>query len=129
MILVLVGTNPYSFNRLVKAVDGYARANNEKVFIQIGHTKYEPKYSEYAPFLEKSQLIEKIKEAEFVITQGGFGGISDCLSLGKTVIAVPRKPAMGESPDDQEEIVRALEQESRLIGVYDIAELEAPIHI
>ena len=127
MILVLVGTNPYSFDRLVKAVDDYARAKNEKVFIQLGYTKYEPKCAEYAQFLEKPALIKIIEEAELVIAQGGFGGIADCLALGKKVIAVPRKPGLGESPDDQEEIVRALEQENRLTGVYDIADLEASI--
>lgn len=128
MIIVLVGTNPYSFDRLVKAVDDYARAHNEKVFIQLGHTKYEPKYSEYVPFLKKSALIMKIEEAELVIIQGGFGGIADCLSLEKRVIAVPRKPELREAPDDQEELVRALEMEGRLIGVYDINDLPAAIN-
>lgn len=127
MILVLLGTNPYSFTRLAKAADRYAEKSMEKVFIQLGHTNYLPLSAGYKDFLSKQDIINMIDEAEIVITQGGFGSIADCLRAGKKVVAVPRKPELNESPDQQEELVRELEKLDRLIGVYDIEELPEAI--
>ena len=76
---------------------------------------------------EKKLKENKIKEAEIIVTQGGFGSIADCLRVGKKVVAVPRKPEFKESPDRQEELVRELEKLGRLVGVYDIDELPEAI--
>jgi len=123
LILVLLGTNPYSFSRLAKAADTYAENSKENVFIQLGHTKYLPLRASYKDFLSKQDVINKISEAEIVITQGGFGSIADCLRAGKKVVAVPRKPELREATDQQEELVRELEKLGRLVGVYDIDKL------
>ena len=105
MILVLIGTNPYSFHRLAEAADRYAKECGEEMFIQLGHTDYSPVHSKYKRFLNKQELLEKIDDASLVISQGGFGSIADCLERGKRVVAVPRKPELKESPDRQEELV------------------------
>ncbi len=123
MILVLVGTNPYSFDRLVRAVDEYAFENEEPFFIQLGHTNYIPKNASHARFLDKEEILQKIRESSLVITQGGFGSIADCLREGKKVVAVPRKPELNEAPDRQEELVRELERLGKLVGVYEIDQL------
>jgi UDP-N-acetylglucosamine transferase subunit ALG13 len=127
LILTLVGTNPYSFERLVRGVDDYAPKCEEEIFIQLGHTSYIPKNARYQRFLEKREILAKIKEASLVITQGGFGSIADCLREGKRIVAVPRNPELQESHDIQEEIVRELERQGRLVGVYEIEELPAAI--
>ena len=127
MILVLLGTNPYSFTRLARAADRFAEKSLEKVFIQLGHTNYLPINASYKGFLSKQDIINKIDEAEIVITQGGFGSIADCLRAGKKVVAVPRKPELNESLDQQEELVREMEKLDRLIGVYDIEMLPQAI--
>ncbi len=127
MILVLTGTNPYSFERLVEAADQYARETKEEMFIQLGHTDYKPIYACYERFLSRSNLMEKIRLADLIISQGGFGSIADCLIAGKTLIAVPRKPELNESPDVQEELVLELEKHGRLLAVYDIEQLESAI--
>ena len=127
MILVLLGTNPYSFSRLAKAVDAYAKGSGEEVFIQLGHTDYIPLYADYVRFLPKQALLERIKGADIVVTQGGFGAIGDCLLVGKKVVAAPRRPEFRESPDRQEELVRELEGLGRLIAVYDIDDLPEAI--
>jgi len=129
LITVLVGTNPYNFNRLVQFMDDYAKATGEEIFIQLGHTEYHPSFSRYERFLSKNELIEKVRQAEIVITQGGFGSIADCLIEGKKVIAVPRKPELNEAPDRQEELVRELEKQGRIIGVYEIENLPAAIEL
>jgi UDP-N-acetylglucosamine transferase subunit ALG13 len=123
LILVLLGTNPYSFFRLARAADAYAAESQEEVFIQLGHTQYAPLKAKYKRFLSKQELLEKIREADLAITQGGFGSIADCLLAGKKVVAVPRKPELKESPDRQEELVRELEKLERLVGVYNIDQL------
>ena len=127
MILVLVGTNPYSFDRLVRAMDDYAAITDEEIFIQLGHTAYIPKNARHQRFLEKQEILKKIMEASLVITQGGYGSIADCLRAGKRIVAVPRKPELKEAPDRQEELVRELERLGRLVGVYDIKDLPAAI--
>ena len=123
LILVLLGTNPYSFERLAKAADAYAAQIEDEMFIQIGHTAYVPENAAYQPFLDQEALKQKIKTADLIITQGGFGSIADCLMAQKKVVAVPRKPELNEAPDVQEELVRQLEKMGRLIGVYDISKL------
>ncbi|GAM10717.1 hypothetical protein OR1_03010 [Geobacter sp. OR-1] len=128
MILVLVGTNPYCFERLVRAVDLYAEQSGEDLFVQLGHTAYIPRYASHRRFLEKSAVHEKILQSELVITQGGFGSIADCLRAGKKVVAVPRKPELNEAPDCQEELVRELERLGLVTGVYDIADLPRAIN-
>jgi UDP-N-acetylglucosamine transferase subunit ALG13 len=124
LILVLLGTNPYSFSRLARAADEYADVYKKEMFIQLGNTRdYLPRNSQYKHFSGKQQLLKKIEEAEIVITQGGFGSIADCLLAGKKVVAVPRQPELNESPDQQEELVRELEKIGRVVGVYQIADL------
>lgn len=123
MILVLVGTNPYSFERLVRAADDYARTCSEPVFIQLGNTAYEPRYAQYTTFLTSQEVEQKIREASVVICQGGFGSIADSLREGKKVVAVPRKPELNEAPDRQEELVRELERLGLIIAVYEIDRL------
>jgi len=123
MILVLVGTNPYSFDRMVRAVDEYALDSGDDIFIQLGNTNYIPRNGQYKRFLDKEEVFAKIKEADLVITQGGFGSIADCLKQGKKVVAIPRKPELREAPDKQEELVREFEKLGRLVGVYEIENL------
>lgn len=127
LIFVLVGTNPYSFDRLVRAVDQYAFQSGDDVFVQLGHTAYIPLHAKYMRFLEKGEVNQKILESELVITQGGFGSIADCLRAGKKVVSVPRKPEFNESPDYQEELVRELEILGLVTAVYDIADLNDAI--
>ena len=128
MILVLLGTNPYSFSRLARAMDEYAKASGKEVFIQLGNTAdFAPTTAGYERFLGKKELLEIVREAEVIVTQGGFGSVADCLLAGKRVVAVPRKPELGEAPDDQEELVRELERVGRVTGVYDIGELPSAI--
>jgi UDP-N-acetylglucosamine transferase subunit ALG13 len=127
LILVLVGTNPYSFDRLVRAVDKYAVGTDEDVFVQLGNTGYKPINCRFERFLDKEDIIRKIREASVVITQGGFGSIADCLREGKPTVAVPRKPELREAPDRQEDLVRELASLGRVVGVYEIEDLPEAI--
>jgi nucleoside-diphosphate-sugar epimerase/UDP-N-acetylglucosamine transferase subunit ALG13 len=108
-------------------MDKFAMESGERVFVQLGSTPFKPIHCEYVRFIKKDRLMEKIQAAEMVICQGGFGSIRDALAAGKPVIAVPRKPELGESPDIQEELVRELEAAGRVLAVYDIGTLFSTI--
>lgn len=127
MILVLLGTNPYSFERLARAVDELAARHGWDVFIQMGNTPYQPKHCQYATFLPRAEVAAKARECELMIVQGGTGSIHEGLAAGKPVVAVPRRPQLGESQDYQEDLVRAMEAQGRLLGVYEIDQLEVVI--
>ena len=127
VIVVLIGTGPDSFERLVRPLDDLAQENGWDVFIQLGHTPYEPRHCKFERFVARDVLLKIIDSADLVITQGGYGGIRDALLFEKPIVAVPRDPALNESPDYQDEMVRAMEQQGYLIGVYEIGELAAAI--
>lgn len=127
MILVLAGTNPYPFTRLLRAVDEWSRSSGESVIAQSGHTPVDGLAIECHPFVSHAQILEWIAQAEVVICQGGLGSLRDCLKAGKPTVAVPRKPELGESQDLQSELVEALAQEGRVIAVDNIEHLAQAI--
>lgn len=124
MILVLLGTNPYPFHRLLDAVERWALDNGERVVAQCGTTPVKPGM-DCVDYVAHSQILTWIDEADIVVCQGGFGSLQDCISKAAKTVAVPRKIAMGESVDDQEELVRALADEDLLLPVYDIEQFSA----
>jgi UDP-N-acetylglucosamine transferase subunit ALG13 len=123
----MVGTGPDSFDRLVRPLDELAGKHGWDAFVQLGHTSYEPVHCRFERFVERDILLRMIESAELVVMQGGYGGIRDALLFNKPIVAVPRYPGLHEAPDHQDEMVRAMEQQGYLIGVYDIDNLEAAI--
>jgi UDP-N-acetylglucosamine transferase subunit ALG13/organic radical activating enzyme len=126
MILVLLGTNPYDFRRLIEAVDVYAGLSEERVEVQLGHSTTIPKHAIHFRFLPSNEIEQKIRDARIVITQGGYGSIYECLKLKKRVIAVPRLKEEGEAQDSglgQTELVRHLETQGRILALYTVADL------
>jgi UDP-N-acetylglucosamine transferase subunit ALG13 len=123
MILCLTGTNPYSFERLVSYVD-QVLGSQYNVVIQLGNTKYKPHYAECFDFCERSKVIELIDKADLIITQGGYGSMTDVLNRGKKLIAVPRLIALNESQDVQKELVDYYASKNFLVSCYEIEKLE-----
>ena len=128
MIAVLTGTGPDSFERLIRPLDELAGRLGWEVFVQLGHTPFEPQWCKYERFVERSRLMRIVEDAELVITHGGFGSMRDALALGKPVVAVPRRVDFKEVQDDhQEELVHELEGGGYVIGVREISDLEGAI--
>lgn len=130
MILVLFGTNRFPFERLARAVEGLAAQGPEEIVVQLGYTDYCPRGTRCFHFLPREELRSLVRRADIVIAHGGFATLGDCLELGKRIVAVPRKNELGENADSgrgQEEIVRRLEQDGRLVGVFDMEELPAAV--
>lgn len=127
MILTLLGTNPYAFGRLASAMDELAGRHGWDVFMQTGHTPFAPRHCRHADFLPRERIVELVRACEVLVTQGGAGSIHEGLAAGRPVVAVPRRPELGESQDRQEDLVRALEAQGRVLAVHDIAALESAI--
>ena len=127
MIFCLVGTNPYDFSRLVKKLDEIAPELNIPIVIQTGNTKYKPFNCEYFSFKAKEEVNNLLKQAELVITQGGYGSMTDAILQNKKLIAVPRLIEMKESQDNQVELVEYFESKGYLKACYNIEELKEVI--
>ena len=92
MILVTLGTQDKSFERLLKQIDKEIKNKTikEKIIVQAGYTKYQSKNMEIFDYKSQEELNELIKKCSFLITHAGVGSILNGLSNGKKVIAVPR---------------------------------------
>ncbi|MBU5687978.1 MAG: beta-1,4-galactosyltransferase [Candidatus Aenigmarchaeota archaeon] len=131
MIFVTVGTNQFSFNRLIKKIDELIRDGKikEEVVIQIGHSTYEPKHAKWFRFESYEKIKELTSKSRIVITHGGVGSILTALMYKKTVIAVPRMKIFNEHVDDhQVELVKELSKDGKIIAVFDIDKLQDAIN-
>lgn len=129
MIFVTIGNPHQGFERLIKKMDEIAESINEKVIIQIGHTKYNPRNAEYFDFKTYPEIQELNQKARVVVCHGGVGSIITALEQGTPVISVPRLKKYGEhSNDHQLDIVNAMAEEGKIIAVYDVDELEDALH-
>jgi UDP-N-acetylglucosamine transferase subunit ALG13 len=128
VIVALVGTCPYGFERMLKPLDEAAKRRGWDVFMQTGFTAWRPRYSRFDAFVPRVQLMEMLEAAEVVVTHGGYGSIRDSLTCGRPVVAVPRRGDLGEHQDShQEEIVREFERMGLLIGIEDASSIESAI--
>ena len=103
MIFVTVGTEKFAFNRLVCAIDNFARDGKIKdVFVQTGCATYKPKSVLYKNFLDFNEMQSKIKSADIVISHAGVGSVLLALSNGKIPIIFPRFHKYQEHLDDHQ---------------------------
>ena len=113
------------FERLIKKMDEIAGKIDEKVIMQIGHSKYLPKNAEYFDFANDQKIKELNRVARVVICHGGVGSIILALEQGTPIIAVPRLKKYREATHDKQlEIVNALAERGKLTAVYEVDELE-----
>jgi beta-1,4-N-acetylglucosaminyltransferase len=129
MIFVTVGTHYDGFERLVKKMDEIAGKIDEKVIIQIGYTKYTPKYAEYFEFKTYQEIQELNKKARVVVCHGGEGSIITAIEQRTPVISVPRLSKYGEHNNNHQlEIANELEKEGKIMAIYNINDLEDALH-
>lgn len=127
MILVMLGTQNNSFNRLLEEIekcidDGTIK---EDVTVQAGYTKYESKKMKIFDLISKKKLDKLLDEANLIITHGGVGSIISSITRGKKVIAVPRIHEYGEHVNNhQKEIVELFDKKGYIIGINGVEELK-----
>ncbi len=104
MILVTLGTQDKSFERLLKAVQKEINSGNikDKVVVQAGYTKFKSKDMEIFELVPIEEFDTLIKKCDLLITHGGVGSIIAGLKNNKKVIAVPRLKKFGEHTNDHQ---------------------------
>lgn len=104
MIFVTVGSRNYPFDRLfIKLDELYDKGIlTEPMFAQTGTSVYQPKHYEYKDFISQEEFLEKIQEADIVVSHGASGSIMKALNAGKKVIAVTRLEKYGEHINDHQ---------------------------
>lgn len=132
MIFVTVG-NIDPFNRLVKAVDDWARQHpaGSEVLAQIGNGTYLPTACRYVRFLTPVEYSENFSRARLVVGHAGMGTIITALELNKLIVVLPRLQERGELRNQHQlatvrhfrksNQVLAADSESELGGILDQA--------
>ena len=126
MILVLLGTQNNSFNRLLEEIEKNIKVGNikDKVVVQAGFTKYQSDNMEIFDLIPQEELDKLLNDADLVITHGGVGSIMSALRLGKKVIAVPRLKKYGEHVNDHQlEIIDTFKKQGLILGINNVEEL------
>ncbi|MBR2712498.1 MAG: beta(1,3)galactosyltransferase EpsH [Bacilli bacterium] len=127
MILVMLGTQNNSFERLLKELDRLKEKKiiKEDIIVQAGYTKYESKNLDMFDFIDSESLEDYQKKADLIITHGGVGSITNSIKKGKKVIAVPRLKKYEEHVNDhQKDIIESFSNNGYIIGIQDVKDLE-----
>ena len=127
MILITLGTQDKSFERLLKAIDKEIEKGNikDKVLVQAGYTKYKSKNMEIFKSVANDRLEELMDEASLIITHGGVGSILTALKHHKKVIATPRLAKYNEHTNDhQKQIIEEFGRLGYIIPLKDLTKLD-----
>jgi UDP-N-acetylglucosamine transferase subunit ALG13 len=104
LIFVTVGTQ-LPFDRLVAAVDRWAGAHSQperRVFGQIGPTDLRPRHIEWRDYVSPAECQNRMREARVIVAHAGMGTILSALELGKPLVVMPRRAALGEHRNDHQ---------------------------
>lgn len=130
MILVMLGTQKNSFQRLLEEIQKCIdkKIINEEVVVQAGSTKFKSKDMKIFDLMSTKKLNKLIKEANYIICHGGVGSIVTCLKMGKKVIAVPRYHKYDEHVNDHQlQIVQTFDGQGFIKGISKVSDLEGAI--
>jgi len=130
LIFLTVGNWHKGFDRLVQAVDGLKERGviAEEVKAQTGSGSYRPKRLTVLNYCSPDEFIDNMTEARIVISHAGVGTMGQAIKLGKSIIVVPRKAAMGEVSNDHQFITaKQLQAEGKILVAWDTSELPSKI--
>lgn len=122
MIFLSVGSENFSFNRLIRIIDNEAgdKMSGSKFFAQIGKSTYKPLNMSYTDFLPYNKSQELIRESEIIIIHAGVGTIINCFENERIPIIFPRLKKHKEQIDNHQlELARRLEKENMILAAYD----------
>lgn len=126
MILVTLGTQDKSFERLLKAIDREIERGiiEERVIVQAGVTKYESEYMEIFDLIPSDEFEKLIKKCDLLITHGGVGSILAGLNHNKKVIAAARLSKYNEHVNDHQlQIIEKFSKEKYILALKDFEKL------
>ncbi len=104
MIFVVLGTQKFQCNRLLKEIDRLIEEKviTEDVFAQKGNSDYKPMHYKYIDFLTKEQFEQQMETCDLLITHSGVGTILSAVNHGKPIIVYPRLRKYKEHVDDHQ---------------------------
>ncbi len=127
MILVLLGTENFPFNRLLEYMDVLIEEGSldgDQVFAQRGSTDAKTAHFKSTALLDFEALCEQIRAARLIISHAGAGTCLLAMRLGKRPIVVPRRANLGEHIDDHQlEFSQRLAREGHVLCAEGLEEL------
>lgn len=104
LIFTTVGSRDYPYDRLfIKLDELYDQGIlTEEMFAQIGSTKYRPRNFEFENYISPDEFMEKIQEADIILSHGASGSIMKALRAEKKIIGVSRLKKYGEHLNDHQ---------------------------
>ncbi len=130
MILAILGTEQFSFDRFVKCLDRLIEEGvlKEDVFVQLGSSHYEPRLAKFKRFLPFGEMRDLITQASLVVSHAGAGTTLLCLQLGKKPILFPRDPDQGEHVDGhQRAFAEKMREKGHILLAHDYGGLRSAI--
>lgn len=127
MILVTLGTQDKSFERLLKAVEKQIIMGNikEEVIVQAGYTKFLSSRMKVFDLVSPKELEKLQKRARIIITHGGVGSILGSLKFGKPIIAAARLAKYEEHTNNHQlQIIEEFSKREYLLNLVDFNELD-----
>lgn len=123
MILITLGTQKQSFERLLKYVE---ESNiNDDIIVQAGYTKFKSKKMKIFDFIPYDEMGKYIDECDLVITHAGTGSILTPLKKGKKVIGCARLSKYGEHVDDhQTELIKIFTEQNFILELNEDNKLD-----
>jgi UDP-N-acetylglucosamine transferase subunit ALG13 len=102
VIFVTVGTQ-LGFDRLVAGIDAWAGSRpGVQVFAQTGPTQFRPRHIQWREFIAPGDCRERMESADAIVAHAGMGTILSALELGKPLLVMPRRAALGEQRNDHQ---------------------------
>ena len=127
MILVTLGTQDKSFERLLKALDKAVKKGKikEKIMVQAGCTKYKSKNMEIFDLTSPEELDELVRKCSLLITHGGVGSILNGIKYNKPIIAAARLSEYKEHTNDhQKQIIKEFVKSGYILELEDFDNLD-----
>lgn len=101
-VFVTVGAQ-MPFDRLIKAVDGWAASHTGMhIYAQIGESSYRPEHIEYVTLLEPPDFRRRVLWADVLVAHAGMGSILTALQYGKPLLVMPRQGRLKETRNDHQ---------------------------
>ncbi len=124
--VVTVGTDHHRFDRLMDWLESWQALYPDEFTWIVQHGASRPMRGATGyEMMPRAELLELLRTADVVITQGGPGGIMDARECGKLPIVVPRLARLDEVVDDHQV---AFAEQLAARGMVVTAQTETQLH-
>ena len=125
-VVVTVGTDHHRFDRLMDWLESWQANHPDTVEWIVQHGASRPMRDATCFAMKpRPELIELIRSADLVITQGGPGGIMDARECGRLPVVVPRLARLDEVVDDHQV---SFARQLAITGMVVTAQTEQELH-